>query len=81
MAPRTGTSRWWAWCLTSPEAVYFRILKQRSAEAARLILDRYGGVVMADGYGAYDALARGRPTFVLALPGPTSQIQLSELNV
>ncbi len=66
MAPRTGTARWWAWCLTSPDAVYFRILKQRSADAARLILDRYGGIVMADGYGAYDALARGRPGCVLA---------------
>ena len=66
MAPRTGTSRWWAWCVTSADAVYFQILKQRSADAARLILGRYGGVVMADGYGAYDALARGRPACVLA---------------
>ena len=66
MAPRAGTSRWWAWCVTSADAVYFRILKQRSADAARLILGRYGGVVMADGYGAYDALARGEPGCVLA---------------
>lgn len=66
MAPRSGTSRWWAWCLTSPDAVYFAILKHRSADAARLILGRYGGVVMADGYGAYDALARGEPGCTLA---------------
>jgi transposase len=61
-----GTSRWWAWCLTSPDAVYFQILKHRSEAAARLILGRYGGVVMADGYGAYDALARGEPGCTLA---------------
>lgn len=66
MAPRSGTSRWWAWCLTSPDAAYFRILKQRSTDAARLVLDRYGGIVMADGYGAYHSLARGRPGFALA---------------
>ena len=61
-----GTSRWWTWCITSPAAVYFHILKHRSQEAARVILGRYGGVVMADGYGAYTALARGAPGFVLA---------------
>lgn len=66
MAPRTGTSRWWAWCLTSSDTVYFQILPHRSADAARQVLDHYGGIVMADGYGAYDALARGGPTCILA---------------
>lgn len=62
----TGTNRWWTWCITSPDAVYFQILKHRSQDAARLILGRYGGIVMADGYGAYTALARGEPGCTLA---------------
>lgn len=50
MGPREGTTRWYGWCITSPDAAYFEILKQRSAEAARTVLRGYHGIVMADGY-------------------------------
>src|SRR3990172_12117749 len=30
------------------------------------VLNGYGGIVLADGYGAYDALARAGPRFTLA---------------
>ncbi len=63
-----GSKRWWAWTLASPNAVVYRILDSRSQEAARQVLGDYRGIVIADGYGAYDALARPgpNPSFTLA---------------
>jgi transposase len=58
--------RWWAWTLAREDAVVYRILDSRSQEAARHVLGDYQGIVMADGYSAYDALARGSPGFALA---------------
>jgi transposase len=58
--------RWWAWSVTSENAVAYTILESRSQEAARQVLDGYGGIVLADGYGAYEALARAGPRFALA---------------
>jgi transposase len=58
--------RWWAWSLTAADAVTYMILESRSQEAARRVLDGYRGIVIADGYGAYDALARAGPGFTLA---------------
>src|SRR3990167_5125128 len=55
------SKRWWAWSVTSPDAVAYTILESRSQEAARQVLNGYGGIVLADGYGAYDALARAGP--------------------
>jgi transposase len=57
--------RWWAWCLSSDRGIYFEILDSRSEKAASQVLDGYSGIVMADGYGAYSALARGSPGFKL----------------
>ena len=58
--------RWWAWTLAREDTVVYRILDSRSHEAARHVLGDYRGIVVADGYGAYDALARGSPGFTLA---------------
>jgi transposase len=58
--------RWWAWSLTGEDAVTYMILDSRSQDAARQVLDGYRGIVVADGYGAYDALARAGPSFTLA---------------
>jgi hypothetical protein len=44
----------------------YQILASRSQHAAREILGDFRGVVMADGYGAYEALARAGPGFTLA---------------
>jgi transposase len=58
--------RWWVWTLCRDDAVVYRILETRSQQAAREILAGYRGIVLADGYGAYDALARAGPGFTLA---------------
>lgn len=70
---KPGSSRWYAWSGASEKAVAYRILKSRSAEAARAVLDGFAGILVTDGYGAYqtlrDALARestGPPPIVLA---------------
>jgi transposase len=61
-----GNTRWWAWSLTSETAVTYTILESRSQEAGRQVLNGYQGIVVADGYGAYEALARAGPRFTLA---------------
>jgi transposase len=61
-----GAKRWWAWSVTREDAVAYTILESRSQEAARLVLNGYAGIVIADGYGAYEALARAGPHFTLA---------------
>lgn len=48
------------------EAVCYRIFSSRSQQAARAVLAGYRGVVMADGYGVYEALARAGPNFTMA---------------
>ena len=57
--------RWWVWALTNGDLVAHAILDSRSKEAARSVLGAYRGIVIADGYGAYEALARAGPSFRL----------------
>src|SRR2546426_985548 len=47
MQGREG-KRWWAWSVTSADAVAYTILESRSQEAARQVLNGYGGIVLAD---------------------------------
>ena len=61
LARRPESKRWWAWSVTREDAVAYTILPSRSQEAARRVLGNYHGIVMADGYGADDALARAGP--------------------
>jgi transposase len=61
-----GAKRWWAWSVTCEDAVAYTILESRSQQAAREVLNGYAGIVIADGYGAYDALARAGPGVTLA---------------
>ena len=63
---RPVAKRWWVWTLSREDAVVYRILETRSQQAARALLAGYTGIVLADGYGAYDALARAGPRFTLA---------------
>jgi transposase len=58
--------RWWAWSVAREDAVTYTILESRSQEAARQVLAGYRGLVIADGYGAYEALARAGPGVTLA---------------
>ena len=57
--------RWWVWGLATEDTVVYRLLGSRSTDAAKAVLGAYRGVVMADGYGAYAALARDGPRFKL----------------
>jgi transposase len=63
---KEGSKRWWAWAACGDDAVFYKILDSRSQEAASEVLPDYHGVVMADGYGAYEALSRAGPGFALA---------------
>ncbi len=57
------SSKWHAWALCSQEAIAYRILPSRSADAARRVLKEYTGCVVADGYAAYTTLQeRAGPT-------------------
>jgi len=58
---KEGSKHWWVWEVASEEAVFYRILESRSEAAARELLKEYAGIVMADGYGVYTALARDGP--------------------
>jgi hypothetical protein len=66
MGGSAPNKRWWAWSVTREDAVAYMICESRSQEAARQVLNGYRGIVAADGYGAYDALARAGPSFTLA---------------
>jgi len=61
---KPGSSKWFAWSAASEKGVAYRILKSRSTEAARTALAGYAGILMTDGYAAYqtlrDVLARER---------------------
>jgi transposase len=63
---KKGAKRWWVWSVTREDAVIYKTLPSRSQEAARQVLNGYRGIVMADGYSAYAALARAGPSFALA---------------
>jgi transposase len=65
-APAEERSKWYVWALATARAVFYKILESRSAEAARELLGDYQGVVMADGYSAYEALRKRSGGFALA---------------
>jgi len=56
-----SSKRWWVWSIAREDAVSYRLLPSRSTDAAREVLGDYEGVVICDGYKAYDALARDPP--------------------
>lgn len=63
---KRGSKRWHAWLASAPDAIYFCIEESRSVQAAEALLPRYAGIVMCDGYGAYESLARMNPALRLA---------------
>lgn len=66
LGAKQETCRWWAWCVATEDTAAYRILKSRSARAAEKLLGGYEGVIMTDGYGAYQSLARAGPKIILA---------------
>jgi transposase len=63
---KSERKKYWAWCVTSADTVYYRIFDNRAKDSAQQLLSGYRGTVVADGYGAYEALARAGPGFTLA---------------
>ncbi|MGA9752045.1 MAG: IS66 family transposase, partial [Acidobacteriota bacterium] len=57
--------KFWTWCAATGRAVCYTILPSRSAQAAKEVLGDCGGIVMADGYSAYESLAKGDGSFAL----------------
>jgi transposase len=52
-----SSKRWWAWGIATHDAVWYGIDPSRSAAAAKRMLGDYSGIVMCDGYAAYDTVA------------------------
>lgn len=52
------SAKWWLWTLVSASGVFMDILPTRGAQAAKMLLRDYSGVVVADGYGVYASLER-----------------------
>jgi len=57
--------RWYVWATVAPNAVCYRILNSRSAEAAGEILQDYEGTIICDGYSAYGTLKKQGKKFKL----------------
>jgi len=53
---KPGSTKCFAWSAASEKGVAYRILKSRSAEAARRVLDGFTGILVTDGYAAYRAM-------------------------
>lgn len=56
-----ASKKWWDWCLATHDAVYHRIHPSREAKVVEKLLAGYDGVVMSDGFAAYQTLARAGP--------------------
>lgn len=62
---KSERKKFWVWCLSSEDTALYRIFDNRAQGSAARLLCGYGGIVLADGYGAYQALARAGPGFTL----------------
>ena len=60
-----GSIRWWAWCLASADSVFYDIHKHRSAQAAMSVLDGFEGVLITDGYQAYETVLKAGPNRIV----------------
>jgi transposase len=54
--------KWYVWCVAVGDAAYYWIRDGRGADEAREVLGTYHGIVVADGYKAYEALATEKKT-------------------
>nr|CAF05658.1 hypothetical protein [Archangium disciforme] len=51
-------TKWYAWTVASPDTVFHRIYPSRSGATARTVLGDYEGVVLVDGYAAYQTATK-----------------------
>jgi transposase len=63
---KKATKKWWAWALTAHDACWFGITPSRSAKAATKFVGDYKGIVVCDGYRAYETLTHANPDIRLA---------------
>jgi transposase len=61
-----NTSKWWTWCVASDDMAVYRISRSRSHKAAEKVLGGFEGIVMTDGYKAYETLERNEDHLQLA---------------
>jgi transposase len=54
---KKATKKWWAWALTAHDACWFGIAPSRSAKTAAKFVGDFEGIVVCDGYRAYETLA------------------------
>lgn len=66
MMEKGGSKTWQVWALSNDDAVYYHLNRSRSAEVIKGLLGNYKGVLITDGYVAYQTLARGSPNVQLA---------------
>ena len=50
--------KWYAWTVASPDTVYHRIFPSRSGATAKTVLGDFKGVVVVDGYAAYQTATK-----------------------
>jgi transposase len=58
---RKANKKWWDWCLATKDAVYHQLHPSRETEVVEQLLADYEGVVMSDGFAAYETLTRAGP--------------------
>jgi len=57
---------WWVWARRCDSAVHYTLDESRGADVAKRLLSDYHGIVMCDGYGSYESLARANSNLRLA---------------
>lgn len=62
----SSSKRWWVWAMSTHDAVFYRVDESRSSQAARRCLGTFKGVILCDGYAAYETLANAEDELSLA---------------
>tara|TARA_B100000959_G_scaffold286158_1_gene363617 strand:+ start:830 stop:2311 length:1482 start_codon:yes stop_codon:yes gene_type:complete len=57
---------WYVWGISADDSVYYSFANTRGADAAKVLLADYDGVVMSDGYAVYQSLQKSGADFELA---------------
>jgi transposase len=52
----------WLWVMVNPTAAFFKVQASRSQAAFEALVERWGGIVVSDGYGVYQHWIHGRQT-------------------
>lgn len=61
------STRWWVWSISAPDAVFHHIASSRAAAVPASLLGDFQGILVCDGYKAYESLAKQCSDLRLAL--------------